>query len=48
MAYMKQQENMIMKYQFDNYYFLYRELSNELPNAETTMIVPKMVVSQTF
>lgn len=43
---MKEQENMIMKYQFKNYSLSYLELNNDLPIIVATMIISKM--AQTF
>ena len=38
---MKEKENMIVRYQLENYSFLHLELNNNVPGIETTMIIEK-------
>ena len=39
---------MIVKYQLENHSFLYLELSDSMPDAETKVITWKMALTQTF
>ena len=43
---MKEQKNIIVKHQFENYSLLYLELNNDLPIMEATIIIRN--VTQTF
>ena len=45
---MKEPENMIVKYKFESYSFLYLELSKDLQDLERTMIISKMALSHSF